>query len=150
MTEQRVAADNEEALEAWNGPLFERFVRFRDTITTGLATHGAEALRTEIALRRFDAPILGGRDLDEAIELVMALGPGGEVLRMLGDRADHAPVDRVLAARGPRRIRARRRAGLRTVVDVGRHGSSLTGSVLSWLTNGDSTYSAAPASCIRG
>jgi hypothetical protein len=90
MTEQRVAAGNEEALEAWNGPLFERFVRFRDTITTGLATHGAEALRTEIALRRFDAPILGGRDLDEAIELVMALGPGGEVLRMLGDRADHA------------------------------------------------------------
>jgi ubiquinone/menaquinone biosynthesis C-methylase UbiE len=255
MTEQRVAADNEEALEAWNGPLFDRFARFRDTITTGLATHGAEALRTdapavgarvldigcgfgdesqriativgpqgsvlgvdvaerfiataraeaeaagrqnvafevadvqvcdfgrrfdyafsrfgtmffanpvaamrnvhnalepggrlcilvwrrkldndwmyraelivkgflerpehseeptcgpgpfsmadadvvsdvlgfagfdEIALRRFDSPMLGGRDLDEAIELVMALGPGGEVLRMLGDRADHA------------------------------------------------------------
>ena len=29
-------------------------------------------------------------DLDRAVELVMALGPGAEVLRLLGDRADHA------------------------------------------------------------
>jgi len=43
----------------------------------------------DIALRRYEAPILMGRDLDEAIELVMALGPAGEILRLAGDRAAH-------------------------------------------------------------
>ena len=43
----------------------------------------------DIALRRCDIPILIGNDLDEAIELVMALGPAGEILRLAGDRAAH-------------------------------------------------------------
>jgi SAM-dependent methyltransferase len=42
---------------------------------------------TDIALQRCDHPILIGRDIDEAIELVMALGPAGEILRLCGDRA---------------------------------------------------------------
>jgi SAM-dependent methyltransferase len=42
----------------------------------------------EVALRRCDQPILMGRDFDEAIRVVMSLGPGGEVLRLLGERAD--------------------------------------------------------------
>jgi ubiquinone/menaquinone biosynthesis C-methylase UbiE len=41
----RTAQENAEAIEAWDGPLFERFVRFRDVITTGLGNHGEEALR---------------------------------------------------------------------------------------------------------
>jgi ubiquinone/menaquinone biosynthesis C-methylase UbiE len=36
---------NEEAIRAWDGPLYDRFVRFRDTVTTGLGAHGEEALR---------------------------------------------------------------------------------------------------------
>jgi ubiquinone/menaquinone biosynthesis C-methylase UbiE len=39
------AAANEEAIRAWDGPLYERFVRFRDILTTGLGAHGEEALR---------------------------------------------------------------------------------------------------------
>jgi ubiquinone/menaquinone biosynthesis C-methylase UbiE len=44
---------------------------------------------TDVALRRCDVPILIGKDLDEALELVMALGPAGEILRLAGDRAAH-------------------------------------------------------------
>jgi SAM-dependent methyltransferase len=43
----------------------------------------------DIALHRCDVPILAGRDLEEAIELVMSMGPAGEILRLLGDRATH-------------------------------------------------------------
>ncbi len=43
----------------------------------------------DVTLRRCDLPIVIGRDLDEAIELVMALGPAGEILRLAGDRAAH-------------------------------------------------------------
>jgi ubiquinone/menaquinone biosynthesis C-methylase UbiE len=42
-----------------------------------------------ITLRRCDLPVLGGRDLDEAVELVMSLGPAGEILRLAGERAEH-------------------------------------------------------------
>jgi hypothetical protein len=30
-----------------------------------------------------------GRDMDEAVRLVMALGPAGEILRLAGDSAAH-------------------------------------------------------------
>jgi ubiquinone/menaquinone biosynthesis C-methylase UbiE len=39
-----VAAENEEATEAWSGVLFDRFVEFRDIVTTGLGNHGEAAL----------------------------------------------------------------------------------------------------------
>lgn len=42
-----------------------------------------------VSLRRCDIPILIGRDVDEAIDLVMSLGPAGEILRLAGDRAAH-------------------------------------------------------------
>lgn len=44
---------------------------------------------TDISLRRCDIPILVGRDLDEAVDVAMALGPAAEILRLLGDRAAH-------------------------------------------------------------
>ncbi|MGZ4651194.1 MAG: class I SAM-dependent methyltransferase, partial [Kineosporiaceae bacterium] len=52
----------------------------------------------DVALRRCDLPIEIGRDLDEAIDLVMALGPAGEILRLAGDRAKplHGAVDSAL------------------------------------------------------
>lgn len=40
-----VAAANEEATEAWNGVLFDRFLKFRDLLTDGLGIHGEEAMR---------------------------------------------------------------------------------------------------------
>ena len=43
----------------------------------------------DVSLRRVDIPILIGNDVDEAIELVMSLGPAGEILRLAGDRAAH-------------------------------------------------------------
>jgi SAM-dependent methyltransferase len=36
---------NAEAIQAWDGPLFDRFVRFREIVTTGLGAHGEAALR---------------------------------------------------------------------------------------------------------
>lgn len=35
---------NAEAIQAWDGPLYDRFVRFRDIIVGGLAIHGEAAL----------------------------------------------------------------------------------------------------------
>ena len=46
-----------------------------------------------ITLRRCDLPIMVGRDLDEAIELVMSLGPAGEILRLAGEAAAHLHGD---------------------------------------------------------
>jgi len=54
-----------------------------DTVTDQLMAAGFE----NISLRRCDLPILGGKDMDEALEIVKAIGPAGEILRLLGDRA---------------------------------------------------------------
>lgn len=43
----------------------------------------------DVALRRCDHPIAIGRDVEEAIDMVMAIGPAGEILRLAGDRAAH-------------------------------------------------------------
>ncbi len=40
-----VAAENLEAQEAWNGVLFDRFLRFRDIVIPGLSVFSDEALR---------------------------------------------------------------------------------------------------------
>jgi hypothetical protein len=41
---------------------------------------------SDVSLTRCDLPILIGRDVDEAIDVVMALGPAGEMVRLWGDR----------------------------------------------------------------
>ena len=56
-----------------------------DTVTDQMIHAGFE----EISLRRCDVPIMGGRDMDEALDLVMSIGPAGEILRLQGDRAAH-------------------------------------------------------------
>jgi SAM-dependent methyltransferase len=55
-----------------------------DTVTEQLKIAGFE----QISLQRCDLPIKLGEDLDTAVELTMALGPAGEVLRLWGDRVD--------------------------------------------------------------
>src|SRR3954452_7619551 len=42
---------------------------------------------SDIAFHRCDIPILIGHDVDEAIALVMAMGPAGEIMRLLDDRS---------------------------------------------------------------
>ena len=39
-----VAPENAEATEAWSGPLFDRFLRYREVVTEGLGAHGEAAL----------------------------------------------------------------------------------------------------------
>ena len=58
-----------------------------DADTTSAILLGADF--ADISLRRCDIPIVIGRDLDEAVDLVMAMGPAGEILRLAGDRAAH-------------------------------------------------------------
>jgi SAM-dependent methyltransferase len=56
-----------------------------DTTSGILLSAGFEG----IGLRRCDLPIKIGKDLDEAIDVVMSLGPAGEILRLAGERAEH-------------------------------------------------------------
>jgi SAM-dependent methyltransferase len=56
-----------------------------DTVTGQLKSAGF----SDIELHRSDLPILIGHDLNEAIDVVMAIGPAGEILRLQGDRAAH-------------------------------------------------------------
>jgi ubiquinone/menaquinone biosynthesis C-methylase UbiE len=56
-----------------------------DTTSGVLKSAGFE----EITLRRCDLSITIGRDIDEAVEFVMDLGPAGEILRLAADRAAH-------------------------------------------------------------
>jgi SAM-dependent methyltransferase len=55
--EVRVVEDNLEATEAWNGPLFDIWLRYRDLLTEGIRAHG------ELALNRLP-PRTGDRVLD--------------------------------------------------------------------------------------
>jgi SAM-dependent methyltransferase len=54
-----------------------------DVVSGQLAIAGFEA----IELRRSDLPLQMGAELDDAVDLVMSIGPAGEVLRLWGDRA---------------------------------------------------------------
>jgi SAM-dependent methyltransferase len=75
-----VAAENEEATEAWSGVLFDRFVQYRDLIVQGLAAHGEVAMQT-------NPPQPGDRVLDIGCgfgdttqRLAALVGPTGAAL----------------------------------------------------------------------
>lgn len=78
--ETKTYEDNREAIEAWNGVLFDKFTRFRGTLTTGLGAHGTALLD------RFP-PQSGERILDvgcgfgdTTITLARAVGSRGEAV----------------------------------------------------------------------
>lgn len=52
-----VAPDNAEATEAWSGPLFDLFVKYRELTTAGLGAHGEKAMQA-------NPPRSGDRVLD--------------------------------------------------------------------------------------
>ncbi len=55
-----------------------------DMVSTMLRGAGYE----RIAFERFDADVCIGRDVDEAIEFAMALGPAGEIMRLAGEAGE--------------------------------------------------------------
>jgi ubiquinone/menaquinone biosynthesis C-methylase UbiE len=76
----QVAASNEEAIEAWNGVLFDRFVRFRDIITTGLGAHGERGLHLHPARFGDRALDVGCGFGDSTLRLAELVGPDGEAV----------------------------------------------------------------------
>src|SRR3954452_10914155 len=71
---------NAEAIQAWDGPLFDRFVRFRHLLTDGLGAHGEKALL-------LDPPRPGQRVIDlgcgfgDTTQRIAGLvGPEGEAV----------------------------------------------------------------------
>ena len=74
------AASNREAAEAWSGPLFDRFVRYRDLVIDGLGAHGRTAMAThppQAGDRVFD---IGCGFGDTTQELAGLIGAEGSAL----------------------------------------------------------------------
>jgi SAM-dependent methyltransferase len=71
---------NDEATRAWDGPLYDRWVLFREVVTTGLAEHGEEGLRA-LAPRPGDRVLDVGCGFgDTARRLAELVGPSGRVV----------------------------------------------------------------------
>src|ERR1700692_1626322 len=71
---------NDEAIRAWDGPLYDRFVRFRETVTTGLGAHGEEALRLH-PLRPGQRVLDIGCGFGDTTQRIAGLvGPDGEAV----------------------------------------------------------------------
>lgn len=78
--EESVAASNREAAEAWSGPLFDRFVRYRDLVAGGLGAHGEEAMRLHPPGRGERVLDLGCGFGDTTQRLAELVGPEGEAV----------------------------------------------------------------------
>ena len=75
-----VAAENEEATEAWSGVLFDRFVQYRDLIVAGLAGFGEEAIGRHPP-RNGDRVLDIGCGFGDATQrLAELVGPGGRAV----------------------------------------------------------------------
>jgi SAM-dependent methyltransferase len=75
-----VAAENEEATQAWSGVLFDRFVEYRDLIVEGLRAHGDAAMRLyppEPGNRVID---IGCGFGDTTQQLARLVGPDGQAV----------------------------------------------------------------------
>jgi ubiquinone/menaquinone biosynthesis C-methylase UbiE len=94
---QPAISSNDEAIRAWDGPLYDRFVRFREIVTTGLGAHGEEALRLnppQAGQRVLDVGCGFGDTTQRIAELV---GPQGEAVGV--DAAPRFIEDAVREAR---------------------------------------------------
>lgn len=66
-----------------------------DLVSDQLVRAGFE----RISFERYDADIMIGRDLDDAIEFALALGPAGEVIRLAGEAGEKKKPEVVAALR---------------------------------------------------
>ena len=66
-----------------------------DLVSTMLRSAGYD----RITFERFDADICIGRNLDEAIEFAMTLGPAGEIMRLAGEEAEKRKPQVIAALR---------------------------------------------------
>jgi ubiquinone/menaquinone biosynthesis C-methylase UbiE len=71
---------NEEAIEAWNTVLFDKFVQYRDIIVGGLAMHGSRAIERHPPAPGERVVDLGCGFGDTAVELARKVGPTGRVV----------------------------------------------------------------------
>ena len=85
-----VSHENTDAVHCGPGPFS---MAGPDMVSALLVAAGFE----RICFERHDCDICIGRDLDEAVEFAMALGPAGEILRLAGDEAERLRP-RVIAA----------------------------------------------------
>jgi ubiquinone/menaquinone biosynthesis C-methylase UbiE len=71
---------NAEAIEAWNNVLFDKFVRFRDTLATGLGLHGLALLERYPPREGSKVLDLGCGFGDTTIAIARAVGSAGEAV----------------------------------------------------------------------
>jgi ubiquinone/menaquinone biosynthesis C-methylase UbiE len=76
----RADAGNAEAIEAWDGPLFDRFLQFKEVLTTGLGVHGDRALRLASPRAGQRVIDIGCGFGDTTLRIAALVGPGGEAL----------------------------------------------------------------------
>jgi SAM-dependent methyltransferase len=76
----QVAIENEEAREAWNGVLFDRFVQYRGLVVDGIAPHGDEALRRHPPHSRDRVLDIGCGFGDTTLQLASLVGEAGSAL----------------------------------------------------------------------
>ncbi len=74
---ESVAGSNQEATEAWSGPLFDAFTRYRDLVTAGLGAHGEAALEVHPPRHGDRAIDLGCGFGDTTQRLATLVGPEG-------------------------------------------------------------------------
>ncbi len=74
---QAALAANREATEAWNGPLYDRWLAFRDIVTDGLASHGEAALAAHPPPHGARALDIGCGLGDTTLRLAELVGPEG-------------------------------------------------------------------------
>jgi ubiquinone/menaquinone biosynthesis C-methylase UbiE len=76
----QIATGNEEALEAWNGVLFDRFLEYKHLIVDGLAKHGEHAIM-RCPPRAGDRVLDVGCSFGDATQrLARIVGPSGSAL----------------------------------------------------------------------
>jgi SAM-dependent methyltransferase len=99
-----IAATNQEAADAWSGPLFDRFVRYRDLVADGLGAHGARAMEAH-------PPRPGDRILDIGCgfgdttqRLAELVGPEGEAFGVDVSEPFIAAAREEAAAAGAERV----------------------------------------------
>jgi SAM-dependent methyltransferase len=74
------AAENREATDAWSGPLFERFVRYRELVAEGLGAHGEAAMAAHPPRPGDRIVDLGCGFGDTTQRLAAMVGPEGRAL----------------------------------------------------------------------